>query len=81
MVFANWDGRPAVLFSVGSGEALALLEKGGDWAPVDALDVDATAAVVGSEDELKGLFASTFGAFDLPKSFDGFTPASRNAAV
>ena len=79
-VFTDWDGRPAVLFSDSRGEALALLKPGGDWVPVDALDVFHTARVLDSAEALKSWFASGFGDFDIPTSFAN-DASSRDSAA
>ncbi|MCZ4351520.1 hypothetical protein O4H61_03235 [Roseovarius aestuarii] len=68
-VLVDWDGRPAVLFSVARGEAMALLERGAEWVSVDADDVFSTGRVVSDETALRARFASTFGGFTVPLTF------------
>ena len=36
-VFTSWDGRPAIVMSDAS-VAVAIIEPGGDWEEVDAMD-------------------------------------------
>ena len=64
--FVDWDGRPAILFSAAKGDAVAILEPGGSWTAVDAMDVADSGKVVASEDALKLKFESVFGSFEVP---------------
>lgn len=50
-------------------EALAILEPGGPWVPVDALDVGFTERLIETEEAFRTLLASGFGAFDIPAAF------------
>lgn len=77
-VFCDWDSRPAVAFS--STEALALLEPGGPWVSVDALDVAWAGAVLGSAEALSERFQKTFGPLDVPAAFSKDGSASAMAA-
>ncbi|MAK13191.1 MAG: hypothetical protein CMN43_01110 [SAR116 cluster bacterium] len=66
-IFTNWDGRPAIVDSLGL-KALAILEPGGDWVPVDAGDVFTSARVIsGGEASFKAIFSTRFGSFSIPK--------------
>ena len=67
-VFTNWDGRPAIVMSDAS-EAVAIIEPGGDWEEVDALDVLTTAPVISSADAFLRIFSKSFGAFSIPAKF------------
>lgn len=69
--YSNWDGRPAALFEEPSGElfALAQLEPGAPWVPVDALDVSATAGLLSrepSEAVLRARFGWSIGNAEVP---------------
>lgn len=77
-VFCDWDSRPAVAFS--STEALALLEPGGPWVSVDALNVAWAGAVLGSAEALSERFQKTFGPLDVPAAFSKDGSASAMAA-
>jgi hypothetical protein len=67
-VFTNWDGRPAIVMSDAS-EAVAIIEPGGDWEEVDALDVLSTAPVISSADAFRRIFSRRFGSFSIPTRF------------
>ncbi len=68
-IFTNWDGRPAIVDSLGL-KALAILKPGGDWVPVDACDVFSSARVIsGGEASFKAIFEPIFGSFSIPKKF------------
>jgi hypothetical protein len=74
---SDWDVRPAVLLS--PARAVAILEPGGTWVEVDGLDVAHTGRPVASAEALERLFASTFGAFDLPPEVTGEAPSAAKA--
>lgn len=65
MRFINWDNRPALL---GPSGAVALLEPGASWVPVDTWDVWATGSVL-SEAAWRDRF-SDFGPLDPPMTTD-----------
>jgi hypothetical protein len=64
MKLASWDWRPAVYFD--DERAFAVLEPGGPWVPVDAMDVGETSSVL-REDLWRRKFEDEFGPLDLSK--------------
>ncbi len=67
LIFTSWDGRPAIVDTLGLS-ALAIVEPGGDWVPVDAGDVFTSARVIpGDETDFKAVFEERFGSFNIPE--------------
>ena len=64
MIFVNWDGRPAI--SISPAEAVAILEPGGAWTPVDGPDVFETGRVIPDEAAFMSAFEATFGKLSMP---------------
>lgn len=76
-LFCDWDRRPAVLFTKDDGvpmSALAMLEPGADWVPVDASDVWSSAGTFADEASFAASFKRRFGTLAIP-------PAPNSSAV
>jgi len=56
--FVDWESRPAV---ISNGRAWAVLAPGEDWTPVNSTEVGDSGALLTGEDEMRAVFASTFG--------------------